>query len=138
MSYDLHAKKKDIPDLRMGAFSWPIILEKTGAGYVLEYGKGFTPASYVYTPRNGSPVSNDKFDVTITETKAMVLCCKGFVKVKRFVNKEWDAMSPEDRKQSEKLNEVMKVYTPYTGEQFLEKIEQFIEFAEKSGGFRIS
>lgn len=59
MGYDLTAKNKKVEGISIGAFSWPIILQETGAGYVIGYGAGRTPARYVYQNGNsGSPVSN--------------------------------------------------------------------------------
>lgn len=138
MSYDLSARNKKVEDLRIGAFSWPILLQETGAGYVLGYGAARCAAQYVYqTDGHGSPASNDGYIVTSLESKMMAKIVRGFISVKKFVNKEWDEMEEEDRKRTELLNEKMKVYTPYTGDKFMDICEKFADFSEKSGGFRI-
>lgn len=138
MGYDLTAKNKDVADIRIGAFSWPIILQETGAGYILGYGASKCPAQYVYHPRgNASPASNDGFRVTSSEAKMMAKIVRGFISVKKYVNNEWDEMDEMDRKRDEWTNDRLNIYVKYTGDNFMDICEKFADFAEKSGGFRI-
>lgn len=119
----------------VGAFTWPIFLQDTGMGYVLGYGAGMRPASYVYqNNNNGSPSSNDGYKVTATEAKMMARVARGYVTVQRFVNKEWDELTPEDRAMKEQSD----VYRKKVHEDHLEKLEQIADFMEKSGGFTIN
>jgi len=86
MGYLLKPKNKKVESINVGAFSWPIILQETGAGYVLGYGAGRAPASYVYQDGNkGSPASNDGYKVNGTEAKAMASVLRGYATVQRFV-----------------------------------------------------
>lgn len=140
MGYDLRAKNKEVSEFSLGAFSWPMYLQDTGMGYVLGYGAGLSPGTYVYsTGNNGSPHSNDGYKVSSSEAKIMAKIARGYVSVQRFVNKEWDSLTPEDRKMREETNaKGLRVYRPYMHEDHLKKLEAFAEFAEKSKGFTIN
>jgi hypothetical protein len=141
MSYDLRAKNKDVKDMSVGAFTWPIFLQDTGMGYVLGYGAGMRPGSYVYqNGNNGSPASNDGYKVTATEAKMMAKVARGYISVQRFVNKEWDELPPEDRKEKEEweARSQHKIYRTKVHEDHLKKLEQIADFMEKSGGFTIN
>jgi hypothetical protein len=112
--FDLRAKNKGVDDVQFSWFFWRQIMEQTGAGYVLGVGfYGDDPGKYVYSVPSvggGSPMSNDGYEVTEAEAKAMAMCCRGYVAVKRYI--EADSV----------------IYR---------EIERFAEFAECSGGFRI-
>lgn len=141
MGYDLHPKNKNVEALSIGAFSWPIFLQETGMGYVLGYGAGRSPGTYVYsTGNNGSPASNNGYKVSATEAKMMARIARGFISVQRFINKEWEAMPEDERKRGQEMKShdgVNPLYKTGWHEDQLKKIEKFAEFAEKSGGFRI-
>jgi len=141
MSYDLKPVNKKEKTFSIGAFSWPIMLQQTGMGYVLGYGAGRAPASYVYQSNNkGSPVSNDGYKVSGTDAKIMAKILRGYISVQRFVNKEWEAV-PEEEKKMQKDAKIIGSGTPlYRGEvheDVLVRYEKFAEFAEKSKGFSI-
>jgi len=138
MGYDLIARNNKAEDMYIGSFSWPILLQETGAGYVIGYGKGLQPSSYVYQNNQpGSPVSNDGYKVTANEAKSMAAVVRGYISVKTFVNKEWDEMNEEDRKNRESWNETEKIYTEYTSEKTLDQLNSLAEFLENCSGFRI-
>lgn len=135
MGYDLRPINKKIGGIRFGAFVWPDMLRETGMGYVLGYGKGIEPFTYVYnTGNNGSPSSNDGYRVYAAEAIAMAKVARGYVSVHRFINKLYDEMPPEKR---EKYEGNKIVYGQPECEAFLRKLEEFAEFAEKSSGFTI-
>lgn len=138
MGYDLCPKNKNVEEMRINAFVWPFILQDTGMGYILGYGAGLRPGTYVYlNGNNGSPASNDGYKVTASEAKIMAQIARGYLSVKSFVNKEWDDLKEDERKQMEEWNKKDKIYTSYTGARMMDIIKQFADFAEKSGGFRI-
>ena len=66
MGYDLIPKKKGV-DCKSGMiFTWPVILNETGACYLFGYGDHtFSLGKYIYdgSRKDGSPVSNDGFEV---------------------------------------------------------------------------
>lgn len=139
MGYDLIPVKKG-KEFSAGLFSWPIMLQQTGAGYVIGYGEGRTPGSYVYHPRNSgaSPVSNDGFKVTAKEAKIMALLVRGYISVNRFINKEWEAIPEAEREQMKNVKYDGKpLYKTGVHEDQLKKLEAFCDFAEQSGGFKI-
>jgi len=140
MGYHLSPKNKKVEAISVGAFSWPIILQETGAGYVIGYGRGRTPASYVYQEGNkGSPASNDGYKVSGTEAKMIGTVLRGYVSVQRFVNKEWDAMPPEEKEQGLKITipDSGKLYRGYVVEERLKQYEKIADFCEQSKGFSI-
>lgn len=93
MSYDLIPRNKNIKEKRIGAFYWPIILQKTGMGYVLGYGSSLNFGQYVYNEGNcGSPVSNDGYKVSSFEAKSMAKVARGFVSVQKFNLKQWNEL----------------------------------------------
>jgi hypothetical protein len=77
MGYDLIPINKEVESISIGAFSWPMYLQETGMGYVLGYGAGLRPGSYVYQDNNnGSPASNDGFKVSVNRSKNDGSDCK--------------------------------------------------------------
>lgn len=142
MSYDLIPKDKKCKEISIGAFSWPIILEETGMGYVIGYGGGRTFGTHVYKPEeNGaSPVSNDGYHISNFEAKAMAAVGRGYVSVSRFINKEWAAIPEGQDKEHQKTvmcGPERKLYKTAMHEDRLKLIEKFCEFAEKCKGFQI-
>jgi hypothetical protein len=140
MSYTLNPSNKKSKPISFGAFSWPILLQETGMGYVLGYGKSKDPAGYVYQSGNhGSPVSNDGYRVTAEDAKMMARIARGYVSVKEFVNKQWETLSIEEKERAKEITHNGKpIYTPETSQQWLSKLIEFAEFAEKSKGFKIT
>lgn len=135
MGYDLIPKKKEVDCFCIGAFSWPLLLQETGAGYVLGCGSAKNPGTYVYQTGNvGTPHSNDGYKVTASDAKCMAKVVRGFLSVQKYVNKEWEE-TPEDVKQREIKTEFYR--KPITNQELLKKMEDFADFAEKSGGFSI-
>lgn len=90
MGYDLMPKNKDAGSPRGMAFTWPMILNETGACYLFGYGDNTAnPGFYVYNGSRGpgSPVSNDGFKITPSEAKAMAKLFRGYVSVKELSEK---------------------------------------------------
>lgn len=134
MGYNLTPRNKKIERVSVGSFSWPIILEETGAGYVLGYGKGLVPASYVYQDgNNGSPVSNDGYIVNAFEAKAIAKCMNGYISVQKFVNEQYEKYSDQEKDNMKKHS----FYRKEVSKDFLDKIRKIADFIDKSGGFRI-
>lgn len=141
MAFDLNPKNNEMESLSVGGFSWPIFLQETGMGYVLGYGAGFKPSSYVYNEgNNGSPVSNDGYKVTSSEAKAMARVARGYVTVQRFVNKEWEALPESELSYYEKAKSLgeQPLYRAKMHEDHLKFLEKFADWAEKSKGFTIN
>ena len=137
MGYDLMPKKKGV-DAKSGmVFTWPIILQKTGAGYLFKYGMNtFDPGKYIYdgSRSDGSPVSNDGFEVSREDALIMARLFRGYVFVSRELREEWDK-KPEKEKVMIKSLLGDKAEPP--AEIFLQKVEALAEFCEQSEGFNI-
>ncbi len=136
MGYDLMPKNKEAGSPHGMLFTWPLILNETGACYLLGYGNNTVDiGSYVYNGSRGpgSPVSNDGFKVTASEAKVMAKLFRGYVFVKRFIREEWDKKTEDEK------NRILSYKTckEQPSKEFIDKVESLAEFCEKSGGFRI-
>ena len=137
MGYDLIPINKGIYSKSGMIFTWPTILEETGAGYLFNYGKNtFDPGKYIYdgSRNDGSPVSNDGFSVSKEEALIMARLFRGYVFVKRGLRKEWDKKTESE--QVMMISRFGKTSEP-PSEDFLKKVESMAEFCEQSEGFNI-
>ena len=137
MGYDLIPKKEEINSKSGMILTWPVILQKTGAGYLFGYGMNtFDPGKYIYNGSrpDGSPVSNDGFEVSKEEALIMAKLFRGYVFVKRELRKEWDK-KPE--KELVWLKSLLGNKVEPPAEVFLQKVEELAEFCEQSEGFNI-
>lgn len=137
MGYDLIANKKGVKDKRGFVFTWPIILQETGAGYLFRYGiNTFDTNRYIYdgSRPDGSPVSNDGFDVSKEDALIMAKLFRGYVSVKLELREEWDKIPVEKQVMLESI--YGKGAVPPSVE-FLQKIEELADFCEQSEGFKI-
>ncbi|MDR0412812.1 MAG: hypothetical protein LBH61_03285 [Dysgonamonadaceae bacterium] len=102
MGYDLKPKNENAGYPRGMIFTWPQILNETGACYLLGYGENTaSPGYYVYdgTRGPGSPVSNDGFKVSSSESKIMAKVVQGI----RFCQKSRpERMGEADRRRTER------------------------------------
>ena len=137
MGYDLIPKKKGVDSKRGMIFTWPAILNETGACYLFGYGSfEFDPGKYVYdgSRKDGSPVSNDGFEVTQEEAHIMAKLFRGYVSVKRALREEWNKKTKNEQIRIKSfLGD--KVEPP--AEEFLHKVEMLADFCEQSEGFNI-
>lgn len=137
MGYDLIPKKKGVDCKNGMIFTWPVILNETGACYLFGYGDHtFSPGKYIYVgPRkDGSPVSNDGFEVTKEEACIMARLFRGYVSVKRELKEEWDQLSEQGQI---KIKSMLGEKAEPPAEEFLHKIEMLADFCEQSEGFNI-
>ena len=144
MSYDLKPRNKNIEEISINAFRWPIILQETGMGYLLGYGRDIQPSKYIYLPRKkASPVSNDGFKVSSFEAKAMAQITRGYISVKKLINKQYESMTEIEKneilsaKYYGEKGLVQNLYEHPVDESFIKSLEIFADFAEKSQGFEI-
>ena len=137
MGYNLIPKKAGVQEKSGMIFTWPDILQKTGAGYLFGYGMNtFNVTRYVYdgSRPDGSPVSNDGFDVSKEDALVMARLFRGYVNVKRELREEWDK-KPEKEKVMLRSQLGKQAIPP--AEEFLQKVENLAEFCEQSEGFNI-
>lgn len=136
MGYDLIPKKKGV-DCKSGMiFTWPVILNETGACYLFAMGTThFLRKIYLCRfPKDGSPVSNDGFEVTKREACIMARLFRGYVSVKRELKEEWDQLSEQGQI---KIKSMLGEKAEPPAEEFLHKIEMLADFCEQSEGFNI-
>lgn len=137
MGYDLIPKKEGA-DCKCGMiFTWPIILQETGAGYLFGYGMStFEPGRYVYdgSRKDGSPVSNDGFEVIKEDAIIMARLFRGYVSVKRALREEWDKKTENEQVM---IKNVLREKAEPPAEEFLQEVENLAEFCEQSEGFNI-
>ena len=137
MGYDLIPKKKGVDCKNGMIFTWPVILNETGACYLFGYGDHtFSPGKYIYdgSRKDGSPVSNDGFEVTKEEACIMARLFRGYVSVKRELKEEWDQLSEQGQI---KIKSMLGEKAEPPAEEFLHKIEMLADFCEQSEGFNI-
>ena len=137
MGYDLIPKKKGVDSKHGMIFTWPIILNETGACYLFNYGNvTFNPGRYIYdgSRKDGNPVSNDGFEVTKEEANIMARIFRGYVFVKRELLEEWNRKSIEEQVFIQ--SQLGKKETP-PSEAFLQQVESLAGFCEQSEGFCI-
>lgn len=144
MSYDLKPRNKNIEEISIKAFIWPMMLQKTGMGYLLGYGSDIQPSRYIYLPRKkSSPVSNDGYKVSSFEAKAMSQISRGYISVKKLINKQYESMTEIEKNETLSAKYygekglVQNLYEHPVDEEFLKALEIFADFAEKSQGFEI-
>lgn len=136
MGYDLRPRNKKLKEIYFGISIWKKMLDETGMGYVLNYGKGIEITTYIYQAGNkGSPVSNDGYVVSAEKAKAMANVARGYIFVHGYINKLYQEMSDKDR--DIRMND-KKYYTQPVCEYLLKNLLKFAEFAEKSSGFTIN
>ena len=117
-------------------YIWPMVLNETGAGYLLGYGEiEAVPGSYVYNGNRGpgTPVSNEGFIVTAEEAKIMAKLFRGYAFVKRGVRKQWGKLPERNKQMAIYINERSEP----PDDDFINKVESLADFCEKSGGFTV-
>lgn len=140
MGFGLKPRNKKVKEFYIGTFSWKVMLQDTGMGYVLGYGSDIEPGTYIYQSGNiGSPISHDGYKVSSFEAKAMALVARGYISVKRTINQRYNEMTEEEKSYHKNTRnfEGRKLYNGPVSEVFLLALERFAEFAENSGGFTI-
>ena len=137
MGYDLIPKKEGADSKSGMIFTWPVILNETEACYLFGYGDfKFEPGRYIYdgSRKDGSPVSNDGFEVTKEEAVIMARMFKGYVSVKRALREEWDKKTEREQIM---IKSMMGNKVEPPAEEFLHKVEMLADFCEQSEGFNI-
>lgn len=120
MSFDFRATKRGVEDFRLGAFSWPVLLEACGYLFPCINGQGryCCPADQKAWVQIGT---NDGFKVSAADAKLMARVARNFVAIQR-------TLGPD----AEKLGWPHPIRS-----DFVDRFAAFADWAEKSGGFRI-
>ena len=115
MGYDLIPKKKGVDCKNGMIFTWPVILNETGACYLFGYG------DHTFSPGK-------------EEACIMARLFRGYVSVKRELKEEWDQLSEQGQI---KIKSMLGEKAEPPAEEFLHKIEMLADFCEQSEGFNI-
>jgi hypothetical protein len=130
MGYDLIPNKDELDYFHFGAFSWPILLEACGylfaeVNYMSKYYIVKTDDRF----ESARLTTNDGFEVTAEEAKIMARIAKNFVAVQRSLPEqgEIDIFAPAYR----------QPWPRKIRSDFVDRYEQFADWAERSNGFSI-
>ncbi len=138
MGFDLKPRNKKLEWFHFGAFSWGWMMDE-GVGYIINCGPAKDPASFSFVgdKKGRCPKYNDGYYVSADLAWAMGRAALGLASVHRHIIKEWDKLSPEKRAVDEKFNETHRIYKRPGREDFIDQVEQFGVWAQKSSGFGI-
>ncbi len=138
MGFDLKPRNKKLDWFHFGAFSWSWMMNE-GVGYIINYGKAKDPASFSYVPdkKGRCPAYSDGYYVSADLAWAMGRAALGLVSTCRRIIEEWEKLSPDERKRQEEFNKTHKLYKTPVREDFIDKVEKFGVWAQKSSGFGI-
>lgn len=136
MGFDFVPKKKEAGPYHIGAFSWPIMLEK-GLGLVLGVGKGFRPGEFIYITRPDKLCVeyNDGARVSAKESKELAKVARWIARVEQARINQWKTV-PEKEQETMKAD-TMHIYDLPWAQERVEDFKKFADWCEKSGGFRI-
>lgn len=150
MGYDFRPKNKAAGDFALGAFTWPVLLEAAGYLFPSIHSGGQYYAVTDTDPRFRGDypgiLANDGFKVTADEARILARIARNFVAIQRSL--------PEEHRSQELMHKAggitrddliaaltgpgkPAVWPAKVRDDFVEKVEQFAAWAEKSGGFEI-
>lgn len=139
MGYDFSPRHEDAGRFHMGAFLWPHLLEQCGAYFICiqqPYGaKWFFISGVDERMPEGDKyprlISNDGFPVTEEEAKVLARIARNYATIQRNLEDQ-----PED--DNSFLKPVaLQNWPRKIREDWVDQLEKFADWAEKSGGFEI-
>lgn len=136
MGMDLRPLNKAAGDFHWGAFGWSWMLAE-GVGLPVGHFSGLSPGEFIFLgrPDGRSLGYNDGARVTAKEAKQMAMVARWIVAKQRAMQEQFLARSEEDR---ERMREDrFKLYTLPVRTDWVDQLEAFADWAEKSGGFRV-
>ena len=136
MGYDLRPRNKGVDTFSMGAFSYGWMME-TAVGLVVGYGPGLQPGSYVCYKRKDDCdlMCNDGGRVSAKEAKEMAKMARLVAQQQDRLHFHFEKLDEETQKNYQENK--YKLYQLPVRKDFIEKMRNFADFAEKSGGFRV-
>lgn len=134
----LYPIAKEVEPLDVGSIWWEWLLDN-GVGYVILTGKAVRPLHYRYQEDNegNSPRENHGFFVSEEQAKMMAVVTNGLVFVEKDKWIELEEECTESERKKIKNAPLLYVYHLPTRKNFIQRAEEFISFAEESGGFYI-
>ena len=133
MGYDLSPKNKDLDSFHFGAFSWPHLLEQCGYLFTVVQNGGRWYCAFGTDKRMGDTypmlISNDGFKVTAFEAKVMARVARNYALVQGTLE------APPEQKEPCWLGN--NDWPQKIRDDWPKRFEEFADWADKSGGFRI-
>lgn len=149
MGFDFRSRRKGVDGFHLGAFSWPWMLAQ-GVGLPIGYTRGIVPGTHLYQGRHAtgrvggepsvfstSPIYNDGYPVSAKEAKQMAQLARWTADTEDSVWEEYDRLSDADKTAVDTQPYSSSTYRRPVRRDFIGKLRNFAEWAEKSGGFTI-
>lgn len=136
MGYDLRPRNSEVDTFSMGSFSYAWMMD-TAVGMVVGYGPGIEPGSYVsyQRPDKCDLMYNDGGRISAKEAKEMAKIARLVAAQQDLLHYHFDRLDEATKKiYSENKS---KLYNLPVRKDFVQKLKDFADFAEKSGGFKV-
>lgn len=136
MGMDLYPRNKDAGDFHWGAFGWSWMLAE-GVGLPVGHFPGLAPGEFIYNGRpDGKSLGyNDGARVTAKEAKQMAMMARWIAAKQRAMQQQFE--SRPEKEQAAMREDRFKLYTLPVRQDWVEKLDRFADWAEKSAGFRV-
>lgn len=136
MGMDLYARNKAAGDFHWGAFGWSWMLAE-GVGLPVGHFPGLAPGEFIYNDRpDGKSLGyNDGARVSAKEAKDMAKMARWIAAKQRAMTQSFESRSAEE--QAAMREDRFKIYTLPVRQDWVEQLDKFADWAEKSGGFRV-
>ena len=153
MSYDLKPNKKGLESFHFGAFSWGPLLSACGLLWPAMFNGGQWYCVWDVDPRLTGDypalMTSEGMEITEEEAKIMARCARNLVVVQRSLPTENADESVVGRKEGINREQLLELLAKTVSgginqkwplklrSDFVDRYEQFAEWADKSGGFKI-
>lgn len=136
MGMDLRPRNRSADDFHWGAFGWSWMLNE-GVGLPVGHYPGLSAGSFLYLDRpDGKCIGyNDGAKVSAKEAKQMAQLARWIVTKQRAMHFHYEKSPDEEKKLMQE--DRFKIYTLPVRKDWVDLLEQFADWAEKSGGFRV-
>lgn len=136
MGMDLYPRNKAADEFHWGAFGWSWMLSE-GVGLPVGHFAGLGPGEFIYLDRpDGKSLGyNDGARVSAKEAKDMAKVARWIVAKQRAMHQQLE-QRPE-HEQEQMREDRHKLYTLPVRKDWIDRLDQFADWAEKSGGFRV-
>jgi len=136
MGMELHARNKAAGQFHWGAFGWSWMLGE-GVGLPVGHFHGLSPGEFIYLDRpDGRCLGyNDGAKVSAKEAKDMAKVSRWVVAKQRAMRQQLERRSQQER--DDMAEDKYRLYTLPVRADWVDQLEKFADWAEKSGGFRV-
>lgn len=136
MGMDLSPRNKSAGKFHWCAFGWSWMLAE-GVGLPVGHFPGLSPGEFIYLDRpDGRSLGyNDGARVSAKEAKEMAKVSRWIVAKQRAMQQQFDRRSEEEREAMRE--DRFKLFTLPVRSDWVDHLEKFADWAEKSGGFRV-